>query len=648
MRLTVGKKLGLGFGLVIVLLLAVAGVGFFSSFQAGKNIESVNEMTVDTALGADATAAMLNARMKVKEYLISNDPEDLAEYNQWAKKFKEAKETSRNSFRDPARLELVDRIDKDFKAYDATFAQVQQIIQERNVIRADVLDVVGKRAVDTLKTEVYDLFAAGRPDEAESLMPVILDTLEGRLYVMKFMRTSGEGDYQRAHDELVSAGEKLAAALPGISDPKIAETLASAQADIAEYDQAFSRVHDLVLERDRLVLETLDKTGPEIAKLQHDIQDSLVADGEKVTKQAKSAVVTAEYAILAVSSVAVLIGVVAALFITRLIVRPVRATLGCIEAIGQGDLTQEVGIKQKDELGELAQGVNGMTRTMRDLLGDVQGASHEVAGAATELSANAEQMSTSMQDQTGRMQQINAAVEEMGRAVVDIAQKAVSASETASKAGQSASEGGEVVSQTIEGMEAISAAVSASASSVQELGKRGEQIGQIIATINDIADQTNLLALNAAIEAARAGEHGRGFAVVADEVRKLADRTTSATEEIAESIQAIQQETGDAVDRMSAGTEQVKEGVQRAELAGQSLQSIVANASDVAGMIHSIAAATEEQSATAEQINRAVAGADSSIREAAEGSEQASIAVLSLSQKAEELQSMIGRFKLRD
>ncbi|MEM1098705.1 MAG: methyl-accepting chemotaxis protein [Planctomycetota bacterium] len=355
-------------------------------------------------------------------------------------------------------------------------------------------------------------------------------------------------------------------------------------------------------------------------------------------------------AVFVASGIAALTSIVLGFFITRGITKPLNRVIDRIAEIaeGDGDLTQRVDDSRKDELGVLGGKVNSFIDRTHDIISNVRGASHEVASAATELSANSEQMSSSMRDQTGRMQQINAAVEEMGRAVVDIAQKAVSASETAAKAGQSASEGGEVVTQTIEGMEAISAAVSASASSVQELGKRGEQIGEIIATINDIADQTNLLALNAAIEAARAGEHGRGFAVVADEVRKLADRTTSATEEIAESIQAIQSETGDAVVRMSAGTEQVKEGVQRAELAGQSLQSIVANASDVAGMIHSIAAATEEQSATAEEINRAVAGADASIREAAEGSEQASVAVLSLSQKAEELQSMIGRFKLRD
>jgi methyl-accepting chemotaxis protein len=195
-------------------------------------------------------------------------------------------------------------------------------------------------------------------------------------------------------------------------------------------------------------------------------------------------------------------------------------------------------------------------------------------------------------------------------------------------------------------MRSINDSVSASAASVQELGKRGTQIGEIIAVINDIADQTNLLALNAAIEAARAGEHGRGFAVVADEVRKLADRTTKATEEIGESIQAIQTETGDAVERMNAGTAEVERGVELATGAGESLRRIVAGARDVAGMIRSIAAAAEQQSAASEEVSRNVESISSVTRQSSEGAGQAATAAAELSAKAERLQGLVARFKL--
>jgi methyl-accepting chemotaxis protein len=236
----------------------------------------------------------------------------------------------------------------------------------------------------------------------------------------------------------------------------------------------------------------------------------------------------------------------------------------------------------------------------------------------------------------------------MSSSVIEVAKKSSQASEQATKAGQQATEGGSVVEQTVVGMQAINEAVSAGAVSVTELGKRGEQIGEIIKVINDIADQTNLLALNAAIEAARAGEHGRGFAVVADEVRKLAERTTKATEEVAGSIRAIQDETRTAVERMTTGTQQVEVGVEKANAAGITLKGIVASANDVASMIQSIAAASEQQSSASEQISRSLESISSVTREATAGASQAAQASTELSSKAEQLRSMVARFKLSD
>jgi methyl-accepting chemotaxis protein len=164
--------------------------------------------------------------------------------------------------------------------------------------------------------------------------------------------------------------------------------------------------------------------------------------------------------------------------------------------------------------------------------------------------------------------------------------------------------------------------------------------------INDIADQTNLLALNAAIEAARAGEHGRGFAVVADEVRKLAERTTTATKEVAQSINAIQTETDTAVKRMNAGTQRVDEGVVLAEKAGESLHAIVEGSDKVARLIQSIAAASEEQSTTSQIISQNVDSINSVTRQSAEGAQQAALAANQLSEKSEQLQCLVGQFKL--
>jgi methyl-accepting chemotaxis protein len=346
-----------------------------------------------------------------------------------------------------------------------------------------------------------------------------------------------------------------------------------------------------------------------------------------------------------------LIAVVVGIFIFVLKVmssKPINQLIEHISEIAEGDLTKRVDVKGRDELGKLGEFFNQFVTKMHDVIVEVAGAAREVASASTEIAASSEQIATGMDQQSNQVTQVSAAVEEMSASVVEVARKSAEAANNATDSGKAAEQGGNIVKETITGMNEISSAVQSSAASVGELGKRGEQIGQIIEVINDIADQTNLLALNAAIEAARAGEHGRGFAVVADEVRKLADRTTKATEEIAQSIEAIQSETSQAVDRMNSGKDEVERGVEKATEAGDSLTQIVANAQEVSSMIQSIAAAAEEQSATSEQVSRNVDSIAAVSRETSEGTQQAASAANQLSTKAEQLLRLVGTFKVQE
>tara|TARA_Y100001933_G_scaffold265254_2_gene338325 strand:+ start:78631 stop:80373 length:1743 start_codon:yes stop_codon:yes gene_type:complete len=333
--------------------------------------------------------------------------------------------------------------------------------------------------------------------------------------------------------------------------------------------------------------------------------------------------------------------------IIRLIIRRLEAIATRAEQLaqGDGDLTQRLE-ESNDEIGTAAKWFNAFIQTVHDTIEQVVDTTKQVVEASTEIARISGQMSQANDSQATQVTSIAAAVEEMSQSVAVASQQSTDAASSAQTSGETATQGGTVVQQTIAGMNSIHEAVTVSGKSVEALGHRSEQIGQVIQVINDIADQTNLLALNAAIEAARAGEHGRGFAVVADEVRKLADRTTKATGEIASSIEAIQGETQQAVNQMQGVSNEVSQGVEHATSAGSSLEQIVSSTQHVAQMIQSIAASSEEQARATEQVACSLDTIRNLSSQTSQDSNLASDTAQTLINKANELQNRIGQFKL--
>lgn len=342
----------------------------------------------------------------------------------------------------------------------------------------------------------------------------------------------------------------------------------------------------------------------------------------------------------------ILMTVVVAFFIARSITVPASILARQTEQVSRGELNIEVLCSSDDEIGKLACSFKTMTENLRSIISQVASTSNQVAAAANQLTSTAEQIATGAEEVVAQISTVATADEEMSATSGDIAQNCQMASEGAQLASQTAQNGAAVVESTIVVMSQIAAKVQESAKTVERLGERSDQIGAIIGTIEDIADQTNLLALNAAIEAARAGEQGRGFAVVADEVRALAERTTRATKEIGEMIKAIQSETKGAVTAMEQGVRQVETGTKEAAKSGNALRDILDQVNAVAMQVNQIATAAEEQTATTSEISSNMQQITEVVQQTSRGAQESATAAAQLSGNAEELQRLVRQFKL--
>ena len=438
--------------------------------------------------------------------------------------------------------------------------------------------------------------------------------------------------------------------------------------DKTETEQYASKLRDIAKpleENSRKIFDTIDTLELQIVKDRNKVVSSLgfqnaasavmeagsaisvdVKEISSGVRQAVSNATALSFVMIAVSLAVAVISLFISLRIITSITRPLGHAKLITQEIADGNLTKRITLASQDEIGEICGSINNIVVHFHEVITRVAHNTQQVSSASTQLSYAAEQMASGAARVAGQADTVATASEEMAATSNEIAQNCTSAASSSQQANAAAAAGAEVVKGTVIGMNQIAKNVRESALSISNLGTKSEQIGGIVGTINDIADQTNLLALNAAIEAARAGEHGRGFAVVADEVRALAQRTTTATKEIGHLIKSVQAETRDAIKVMESGVREVERGTLEAAKSGTALEEILQQISSVTMQVNQIATAAEEQTATTDEITGNIQSISEVVQSTASSAQESAASALQLSHLAEEQQKLVGQFRL--
>ena len=347
-------------------------------------------------------------------------------------------------------------------------------------------------------------------------------------------------------------------------------------------------------------------------------------------------------------AITVLLCAIIGSILTRLIAPPLQHATAALEKLADRDLTIHLEVEGEDEVGRLSEAVNVSVASMREVIGTLMHGAQTLSSASEEMRRQADTTHINAQEQSSKTEQIAAAAQEMTATIGEISQNAETASMASRNSAEMATQGGVVMQSTAMTMERIATATNTVAEKMNSLAHRSQEIGKVVNVIQEISEQTNLLALNAAIEAARAGEHGRGFAVVAGEVRRLAERTKGATEEIAGTILSIQQETRETLEVMSHNRGAVETGMSETSNARTSLEMIIQASKEVEHQIAMIATAATEQTAASQEISHSanqISGLATQNSQAAEDTAEAS---RNLAQLANELDGVISKFHLGD
>ncbi|KPY30774.1 Histidine kinase, HAMP region: chemotaxis sensory transducer [Pseudomonas syringae pv. papulans] len=624
---SVSLKLAIGFGLVLLMTLMISATGWFSNqalIDRGDRVTAiaqVNELTLQLRINRMSYEALYNAETaaKVRSTLDQLDA---------------ALQIARNLLRSPENLQLLDAQIQATRDYRQSFEDMSKAIETREASRSQMGENADK-AVDQADRIEAELLKEDNILAFNGIVGVSKLIQQARFQVRGYTysgRPDFEKDANKAIDDAVTGINTLAGDISSTYSPMLQQAIAG----LNGYRAAVGRYRDAQA-ASKAALDKMTTLGVSMLDTSNDL--IIRQNKSRDADSAKSVTMIA-----AATALALVLSILAAWVITRQITTPLQETLEVVERVASGDLSRNLKVDRKDELGKLQATIQRMTVSLRELVGGIRDGVTQIASAAEELSAVTEQTSAGVNSQKVETDQVATAMHEMTATVQEVARNAEEASEAAVAADRQARDGERVVNEAIAQIERLASAVGNSSEAMGALKQESDKIGSVLDVIKSVAEQTNLLALNAAIEAARAGEAGRGFAVVADEVRSLAQRTQKSTEEIEALIAGLQSGTQQATTVMDSSRELSTSSVELTRRAGGSLESITKTVSAIQAMNQQIAAAAEEQSATAEEINRSIINVRDVSEQTSAASEETAASSVELARLGNHLQVLVSRF----